>query len=88
MAGADRKHSLSEGNGRSTGDQSPGNLIDAIDPFLYPEVVLMKVNVIKIQLKRYGETGVSMDFTKNKEGPQEQLRNKYLKELPKKILDY
>ncbi len=83
MAGADSKHSLSGGDCRSTSDQSPGNLIEAIDPFLYPDIMLIKVKDIKIQLKKYRETGVSMDLTNNKEGLQEQLCNVHLKELPK-----
>jgi hypothetical protein len=65
MADADSKHSLSEGECRSTGDQSPGNLIEVIDPFLYPDVMLIKIQDIKIQLKKYGETGVTVDLTKN-----------------------
>ena len=65
MADADSKHSLSGGDCCSTGDQSLGNLIEAIDPFLYPDVMLMKVKDIKIQLKKYGETGVTVDLTKN-----------------------
>jgi hypothetical protein len=62
IADADRKHSLPEGVCHSIGDQSPGTLVESINPFGFPDVILIKVKTFKIKLSKLKKKGLTVDL--------------------------
>jgi hypothetical protein len=87
-ADADRKHSHPGGICCSIGYQSPDTFVESIDPFLFPDMMLMKVEMLKIELSKFKEKGLTGDLKKSKPQLQEQLCNVYIKDLPNKVLNH
>jgi hypothetical protein len=75
MADAGRKNSPLGGVCCSIGDKSLGTSEEAINPFAFPHVMLMKVKTLKIELSKLKEKGLTVNIKKSKPQLQEQLHN-------------